>query len=176
MFVTSPGMGDHVQAIKAGIVDVALVAVNEADRPGVATARRDLRAASADRSSGEGQWKPPIFLTTATTGEGIVALLDSVDDNRGFLVASGELEIRRVERFEREMELFAHGMVRAALREWRDDGRLATAVLDIGQGTLDPFAARARPDPGFVTSSTTRRSRLVENLILARSSEDEDHG
>lgn len=40
------------------------------------------------------------------------------------------------------MELFAHGMVRAALREWRDDERLAAAVLDVGQGTLDPFGPR----------------------------------
>lgn len=145
VFVASPGMGDDVQAIKAGIVELADVfAVNKADRPGAVAARRHLRAASSDRSSGEGQWKHPVLLTTATTGEGIVALLDSVDEHRGYLVASGELEVRRAERFEREMELFAHGVVRAALREWRDDGRLATAVLEISQGTLDPFtAARA---------------------------------
>lgn len=122
VFVASPGMGDDVQAIKAGIVELADVfAVNKADRPGAVAARRHLRAASSDRSSGEGQWKHPVLLTTATTGEGIVALLDSVDEHRGYLVASGELEVRRAERFEREMELFAHGVVRAALREWRDD-------------------------------------------------------
>lgn len=64
-------MGDDVQTINAGIVDVALIAVNKADRPGTATARRCLRAAISDCSSGEGQWKPPIFLATATAGEGI---------------------------------------------------------------------------------------------------------
>lgn len=142
VFVASPGMGDDVQAIKAGIVELADVfAVNKADRPGAATARRHLQVASSDRNSEEGQWKPPIFLTTATTGEGIVALLDSLEEHHAYLVASGELEVRRAERFEREMELFAHGMVRAALRKWRADGRLATAVRDIGHGTLDPLAA-----------------------------------
>ena len=59
VFVASPGMGDDAQAIKAGIIEVADVfAVNKADRPGAATARRHLRAASSDRSSEEGQWKP----------------------------------------------------------------------------------------------------------------------
>lgn len=142
VFVASPGMGDDVQAIKAGIVELADVfAVNKADRPGAATARRHLRVASSDRNLGEGEWRPPIFLTIATTGEGIAELLDSLEEHRAYLASSGELEIRRADRFEREMELFAHGMVRATLRGWRTDGRLATAVGDIGRGTLDPLAA-----------------------------------
>ncbi|RHW26354.1 methylmalonyl Co-A mutase-associated GTPase MeaB [Nocardioides immobilis] len=142
VLVAAPGMGDDVQASKAGIVElVDIFAVNKADQPGAVAARRHLRLASADRDVRAGQWRPPVLLTCGATGEGVGPLLDSLEAHQVYLRTSGELDQRRAERFEREMELFAHGMVRAKLQAWREDGRLTGAVRDIAQGSLDPAAA-----------------------------------
>lgn len=142
VLVAAPGMGDDVQASKAGIVElVDAFAVNKADQPGAEAARRYLRRASADRSLRPGQWRPPVLLTSAASGEGVGTLLDSLDAHQTHLETSGELEERRAERFEREMELFAHGMVRAQIQAWREDGRLAATVCDIREGFVDPSKA-----------------------------------
>jgi len=142
VFIAAPGMGDDVQASKAGIVELAdIFVVNKGDRPGAAVARRHLRLASAGRSIDDGGWRPPALVTSASRGEGIGGLLDSLEAHRAHLEVSGELDLRRAERFEREIELFAHGMVRAQLQSWRADGRLARAVCDIREGSVDPLAA-----------------------------------
>jgi LAO/AO transport system kinase len=145
VFIAAPGMGDDVQASKAGIVELAdIFAVNKADRPGAEAARRHLRLASSDRSHGAGAWRPPVLLASAATGEGVDVVLDSLEAHRAHLESSGELDLRRAERFEREVELFAHDLVRAQLQDWRADGRLAQVVCDIRDGSLDPLtAARA---------------------------------
>lgn len=145
VFVASPGMGDDVQASKAGIVELAdILVVNKSDRPGAAVTRRHLRLASADRSIEQDGWRPPVLVASASRGEGIGGLLDSLEAHRAHGEVTGELGRRRAERFEREIELFAQGLVRAQLQAWRDDGRLARAVSAIREGTVDPLtAARA---------------------------------
>jgi len=145
VFVTAPGMGDDVQASKAGIVELAdIFVVNKCDRPGAEVARRHLRLASADRSTEEGGWRPPVMVASASRGEGVGRVLDSLEAHRAHLEVTGELDQRRAARFEREMALFAHGLVGAQLRRWRADGRLARAVCDIQEGTVDPLTvARA---------------------------------
>ena len=145
VFVTTPGMGDDVQASKAGIVELAdIFVVNKCDRPGAEVARRHLRLASAHRSTENGGWRPPVLVASASRGEGVGGVLDSLEAHRAHLEVTGELARRRAERFGREIELFAHGLVRARLQSWRADGRLAMAVCDIQQGRLDPLTvARA---------------------------------
>jgi LAO/AO transport system kinase len=76
-------MGDEVQAIKAGLLEIAdIVVVNKADRPGADRAARQLRA-MLSTAGGRIERKPPsVMLTTATTGEGVAALADAVDAHR----------------------------------------------------------------------------------------------
>jgi LAO/AO transport system kinase len=77
VLVVGPSWGDHIQAAKAGVVEVAdLFVVNKGDRPGVEEVRRALLDAV-------GGWGAPILLTTATTGEGVEELLATVDDLAG---------------------------------------------------------------------------------------------
>jgi LAO/AO transport system kinase len=77
VLVVGPSWGDHIQAAKAGVVEVAdLLVVNKGDRPGVEEVRRALVEAVGSRGT-------PILLTTATTGEGIEELLATVDDLAG---------------------------------------------------------------------------------------------
>ena len=92
--VTLPGLGDEIQAIKAGILEIADVfAVNKADRDGADRACRDLRMMLA---IGEhGTWIPPVLKTVASRDEGVAELLAAVERHREHLVASGELAARR---------------------------------------------------------------------------------
>jgi LAO/AO transport system kinase len=134
----APGMGDAVQAAKAGILEVAdLFVVNKADKPDAQQVVRDLRnmVALADRDDSD--WKPPIVSTTATKGEGIGELTERLDQHWSWLNSTGELKRRRQARAREELTALAF----AALR-----GRLAASRLDelaaqVADGVLDPFGA-----------------------------------
>lgn len=93
--VEAPGLGDGVQAIKSGLLEVGdVVAVNKADQPGAAETQRLLRAALGPGPA-NGACHVPIIKTVATTGEGIPELLKAIDAHHAALVAGGELITRR---------------------------------------------------------------------------------
>ena len=81
--VEAPEMGDEVQAIKAGLLEVAdLVAVNKGDRPGADRTARQLRAMLSTAGGRIERTPPRVFVTTATTGTGVAELVDAVDAHR----------------------------------------------------------------------------------------------
>ena len=81
--VEVPEMGDEVQAIKAGLLEVAdVVVVNKGDRPGADRAARQLRAMLSTAGGRVGRIPPKVLLTTATSGDGVAALADAVDGHR----------------------------------------------------------------------------------------------
>jgi LAO/AO transport system kinase len=137
----APGLGDAVQAAKAGILEVAdLFIVNKADKPDAQQVVRDLRgmlALGASRTGQEG-WKPPIITTTATTGDGLAEVVTRLDAHWDWLAESGELKRRRLARAREEITALAFAALRNRLasRSGLDD--LAARVAD---GTLDPFQA-----------------------------------
>jgi LAO/AO transport system kinase len=96
--VTVPGLGDDIQAIKAGILEIADVfVVNKADREGVDRAVRDLEMMlSLGEHGPEGiTWLPPILKTVAARDEGVDQVLAAVERHRVYLMESGELDRRR---------------------------------------------------------------------------------
>ena len=102
-----PGMGDSVQAAKAGVLEVAdVLVVNKADRPDTQATLRDLRAMV---SLARGPWKPPIVPTVATSGEGVEDLLGQLDRHEEWLEASGERTRRRLARARGEVTALAFG-------------------------------------------------------------------
>ena len=111
--VTVPGMGDDIQAIKAGILEIADVfVINKADRDGVERTVRDLEMML---SIGEhGAWIPPILKTVAAREEGIDRLLDAIERHREFLQASGEIERRRLSHLRLRVETILKERVVAA--------------------------------------------------------------
>ncbi|HLH84247.1 MAG TPA: methylmalonyl Co-A mutase-associated GTPase MeaB [Trebonia sp.] len=128
-----PGMGDSVQAAKAGILEVAdVLVVNKADRPDTQATVRDLRSMVALASA---DWKPPIVTTIAPAGEGIDELVRQLDRHWSWLESSGERERRRLARARDEVAALAFGVLRDRLDV--PDG-LAARVAD---GRLDPHAA-----------------------------------
>lgn len=138
----APGMGDGIQAAKAGILEVGdLFVVNKADRDGAQTTRRELRSSLAMTERPPGAWKPPVLLTVASTGEGVDQVAAEVERHREHQEASGELRRRRLARTRREIEAVAVHEMRRRFGDVGADERLddlATAVL---AGERDPFSA-----------------------------------
>jgi LAO/AO transport system kinase len=142
LVLLAPGMGDGIQAAKAGILEIGdLYVVNKADRDGADQVRRDLRSMLALAQTPEGGWKPPIVKTVAQKGEGLDEVVNEIEHHRAWLESSGELARRRTRRARDEIEAIA---VTALRRRWGDvHGRseldeLATAVV---AGDTDPYAA-----------------------------------
>jgi LAO/AO transport system kinase len=145
LVLLAPGMGDGIQAAKAGILEIGdIYVVNKADRDGAHQVRRDLRnmLALADRE--ENAWRPPIVETVAPTGQGVDEVVEKIDQHRAWLESSGELVRRRVRRARDEIEAIAV----TALRERWNEGhaRAGTDLLDrlagqVADGKSDPYAA-----------------------------------
>ena len=143
LVLLAPGMGDGIQAAKAGILEVADVfVVNKADRDGADTVVRDLRymLSLGDRRTDEG-WRVPILKTVAARGEGADEVVDAVERHGAWLAQSGRLAERRRRRAADEVEAIALTALRARIGDLRGSeslGRLAARVVD---GELDPYAS-----------------------------------
>jgi len=94
--VSVPGLGDDVQALKAGVLEIADVhVVNKADRDGADRTVAELRAMLTLLPSAEGAWLPPVLPASAARDEGIEAIADALDSHMAYQKTSGELERRR---------------------------------------------------------------------------------
>ncbi len=143
----APGMGDGIQAAKAGILEVGDVfSVNKADRDGAdATVREIQHMLGLGESRGPGDWRPPVVRTVATRADGVGELIEAIDKHQAWLERSGALRERRLARAAREVETIALAALRARMDGsgrgvWSLDD-LATEVVD---GRLDPYAAADR--------------------------------
>ena len=142
LVLLAPGMGDGIQAAKAGILEIGdIFVINKADREGATTTRRELRTMIGMRESA-GDWKPPIVLTVATKGEGTDEVVDEIEKHFAHLTESGELTRRRVGRARREIEALALASVQRRLGEHGAGAEELAA--EVAAGTLDPFAAASR--------------------------------
>jgi LAO/AO transport system kinase len=140
--LVAPGMGDGVQAAKAGILEIGDVyVINKADRDGADQVRRELRSMLALAERPEGAWKPEIVKTVAVTGEGVEEVVAALDRHLAHLRGSGELAARRLRRAREEIEAIAV----TSLRERWGDVHARTELDDLaGQvvdGRTDPYAA-----------------------------------
>jgi LAO/AO transport system kinase len=142
MVIVAPGLGDAIQAAKAGILEIGDVfVVNKSDKPGAQEAVRDLRGMIAMARRIEGDWKPPIVSTTAATGEGIGDLVARLDEHRAWLDRSGEGERRRRARAREEISVIALAELRARMGGLPGDERIDGLAGRVAAGELDPFAA-----------------------------------
>ena len=137
-----PGMGDSIQAAKAGILEIADVfAVNKADRPQVQETIRDLRNMIALTARGPDDWKPPIVTTVAITGDGIGELVGQLDAHRAWLERSGEGDRRRAARAREEVAALALGALRRKMARLPGDSALGALAGRVAEGQIDPYSA-----------------------------------
>jgi LAO/AO transport system kinase len=142
LVVVAPGLGDSIQAAKAGILEIADVfAVNKSDRPGAQEVVRDLRTMLAMASYDATAWKPPIVSTTAATGEGIAELAAVIDKHRDWLADTGQRDSRRLRRVREEISAIALGELRQRMGGLPGESRLDELSGRVMAGDLDPYSA-----------------------------------
>jgi LAO/AO transport system kinase len=141
----APGMGDGIQAAKAGILEIGdIYVVNKADRDGAHQVQRDLRgmiALSDGAGRGGNAWKRPILATVAQQGTGVAEVAAALQEHHDFLAGSGELARRRTRRARVEVEEIALGELRRRWGAVSGRGDLDALAARVAAGDLDPYAA-----------------------------------
>ncbi len=140
--VLAPGMGDAIQAAKAGILEIADVfCVNKGDKDGASETARDLRSMLELGHGRDPDWPPPIVLTTATTDEGLDELWEVVRGHEEHLRSEGRLEARRRDRFGAEIREIVGERLKAALEKAAGADVLERLTDDVLARKLDPYSA-----------------------------------
>lgn len=138
----APGMGDGIQAAKAGILEIGDVfVVNKADRDGAAATSRELRHMIALGERAAGDWRPPVLATVASRGEGIAELRAQIGRHFQWAGPSGELRARRERRAADEVEAIAMTALRARIGDLHGDAHLPSLAKRVAAGELDPYSA-----------------------------------
>ncbi|WP_328529302.1 methylmalonyl Co-A mutase-associated GTPase MeaB [Nocardioides sp. NBC_00368] len=138
----APGMGDGIQAAKAGILEIGdLYVVNKADREGATKVQRDLRGMLrlADRPTEA--WTPPVLTAVAQSGKGLAEVVAALDEHRAWLESSGTLELRRTRRARAEIEAIAVETLRARWTTVGSSSDLDALAEKVVTGEKDPYAA-----------------------------------
>jgi LAO/AO transport system kinase len=141
--VTVPGMGDDIQAINAGILEIADVfVVNKADRPGADQTAAELRMLlSLDSTRGERAWRVPIVKTSAATGEGVPELTDKLAAHRAFLIESGQLATRGGEQARSEMLALLHQALVERIAATVGPDEWQSIIAAVVERRTDPYTA-----------------------------------
>lgn len=139
--VTVPGLGDDIQAIKAGVLEIAdVLVVNKADKPGADETARDL-SQMLTLGHPRTQWKPPIVRTAAQDGTGVEELVRAIEQHGEWARAHGELETRRAGAAREEVEALLREALVKRLEARIGSERVSTAVARVARRELDPYRA-----------------------------------
>ena len=154
----APGMGDGIQAAKAGILEIADVfVVNKADRDGADQTVRDVRhLIQMGEAAAGGGWRRPVVRSVALTGEGLPELVTAVTEHHDWLAEHGHLEERRRRRAREEIIGLALARTRRQLESpggsaagGLTDGGLERWVSSVLAGDTDPHTAAEALTPGL---------------------------
>lgn len=139
----APGMGDGIQAAKAGILEIGDVyVVNKADRDGAdATARELGHMLGLGEARAPGDWRPPIVKTVAARAEGVDEVVQALEKHRAWMEERGVLAERRLRRAAGEVETIAVTALRARIGDLHGDRRLGALAERVAAGELDAYAA-----------------------------------
>jgi GTPase len=141
VLVLMPGSGDSVQALKAGIMEIPdVIVVNKKDHPAAKTMLNEVRSILALDT--ESDWKPPIVLTEAVTGEGVPELWEKIAGHRAYLEADGLLDARRRKNLAGEVFMVASARAKTHLEQAvADDPELRRLLDEVQRRELDPLTA-----------------------------------
>ena len=138
----APGMGDGIQAAKAGILEIGDVyVVNKADRDGAEQVRRDLRSMLALAERGPDAWRAPVLAASARSGTGVAEIVEALEEHHAWLRDAGELVRRRERRARAEIEAIALTTMRARWDGLGGRAELDTLAARVAAGECDPYAA-----------------------------------
>jgi LAO/AO transport system kinase len=142
LVLLAPGMGDAIQAVKAGILEIAdIFVVNKADRDGADATYHDIQGMIALGERAAGEWRPAVLRAVAARAEGVEEILATIDRHRAWLVEHGELARRREARAAAEIEAIALATVRDRIGSLRDGAALPRLAAAVANRELDPHSA-----------------------------------
>ena len=140
--VVNPGWGDAVQANKAGLMEIAdIFVINKADRKGADETRRDLEGMLDLSDLAYDAWRPPILQTTATSGEGVEELWNTVAQHREQSMATGLLQRRRSFRLREELREIVERRLEHRAREICSGSEWDALQNKVLKNQLDPWTA-----------------------------------
>lgn len=141
--VSVPGMGDDIQAMKAGLLEIGDVfIVNKADRPGADDEVAQLKGMLDMRAIPEDGWHPPVLKTVAVKGEGIAELVDAFCNHRQYLLDGGKFKAHNLEQTHRffqsiVMEMAADKIFNSA----KESSAYQTLIKNLNKRKIDPITA-----------------------------------
>ena len=140
--VVVPGLGDDIQAIKAGILEIAdIFVVNKSDRDGAAKTRRELETMVSMNEYGEGDWVPPVLPTVALTGDGIADLMKAIGRHREFVFLEKNLARYRSGKARVELlEILKKKIVEKAVCDLERHDLLERILDEISRKRTDPYS------------------------------------
>jgi LAO/AO transport system kinase len=162
LVIEAPGLGDDIQAIKAGILEIAdILVINKADRPGVESTERALKSmlelahpmpkvfqhhgqtmtVETPEAADAALWIPPVRRTVATEGTGLPELVESIQTHAAHLRQSGEWHVRERARLEAEFDLSIQEALVARFREKVSEARLDEMIKSIQKRKISPREA-----------------------------------
>ncbi|BAL92387.1 putative transport system kinase [Actinoplanes missouriensis 431] len=142
LVLLAPGMGDAIQAVKAGVLEIADVfVINKADRPGADITYRDIQGMLALGERGPGDWRPQVTRAVAVKGEGLDDVVAAIAKHRDWLESSDNLRVRRERRAAAEVSAIALGSLRARMGDPSQGTTLTELAAKVAAGELDPYAA-----------------------------------
>jgi LAO/AO transport system kinase len=144
LVLLAPGMGDAIQAVKAGVLEIADVfVINKADRPGADATYRDIQGMLALGERRPDEWRPQVVRAVAAKNEGIDDVVAAIGKHRDWLESTGNLQKRREHRASAEISALALGTLRARMGDLRGGAALPSLATRVANGDIDPHAAAA---------------------------------
>jgi len=139
--VLVPGMGDDVQTIKAGIMEIAdIFVINKADRDGAERVEREIRALQS-LAMRKDSWTPPIVKTVASSGSGIEDLVATIEKYRSFLEQDDRARARRIENWRgRIAEMLRDALFQRVLSYYLSEGEAARYAAEVADHRRDPYS------------------------------------
>lgn len=141
MVVVVPGLGDDIQAIKAGILEIGdLFTINKADREGVDKLNIEIEM-MLELNQESVEWRPPINRTVASKDEGVVEVVDSIEEHRKFLFQTGKIEQIRASRIKTEITAMINDrLARYVDKEIISTEDFANTVIKLQNREIDPYS------------------------------------
>lgn len=142
LVVVVPGMGDDIQAIKAGILEIAdIFVVNKSDREGADKTRRELETMVSMNDYVEGDWVPPVLPAVAQTGGGITELMEAIERHRTFVFLEENLGRYRAGKARVELlEILRKKLIEKAVDDLERHGLLEPLLEEIAGKRTDPYS------------------------------------
>ncbi len=141
LVVLVPGLGDDIQAIKAGILEIGDVfAINKADHDGVERLNIEIEM-MLDLDQSETKWRPKITRTIASQNQGIVELVDSIEEHATYLIKSGLIQKRRFERTRNEILVMLDEAIKIYLMKKVAGSKFEALTAEVNKRTNDPYSA-----------------------------------